>query len=739
MGIFVSVPRDRLRDTQATARAVFRVCVLLCVLATGARAQFPPELRGRVTDGATGAPIAGAEISVTGFALHVVTSGDGTFVVRGLTPGDATVGARRLGYTGRPVDVTLANGRVTVATISLRAVPQELARVATRADRDGSVAANASRVSREAIIASGAPSVAEVLEREPGVVVTRRGGPGSPATISLRGSESNQVLVLVDGVPINDALSGVADLSSISTSAVDCVTILRGAQSARYGPQALAGVVLVETRKPDQGSAELTQSVGSWGEQRSALSLGDAGVAGGLRLSAHADADQRRVGSQFVYDVPITRGGGIAFRDNDDSRLRQAVAQVGLSSTDADLTLRTDWLDVDRGMPGSIVQPSASGRQLQDREGAALSARFTRSEWRIAADVQAQRQTAQYNDPSPPFGAAFETRVRATTILGGLSVERSVGAWNTSGGIERRQISATGNALRADADPTQSLVSAWTDETWTHSSESGFQFELTAAGRVDAHSLLPAAVFSPRVQATVGRGPASLFASWGKAFAPPSLADLFFQEGVQTQSNPSLAPERVNNDVTAGVRVSRQAFGPAALSGDISAFRADVQGMILWFPDFRFVWRPDNFNVTRRGIEAQVTAGLLDDALQLRTNATYARVEYAGPVLGGQVIYRPRVSGSSTMTARLPGLVTLDATWRETGERTTNIGSVLNTIPAFGMLDGAVSRRFTTRGAVIDVRIGVANALDTHAVMLPDYPFPGRGWTVSLHVLSRDG
>jgi outer membrane receptor protein involved in Fe transport len=240
------------------------------------------------------------------------------------------------------------------------------------------------------------------------------------------------------------------------------------------------------------------------------------------------------------------------------------------------------------------------------------------------------------------------------------------------------------------------------------------------------------------VQAALARGALSVFATWGNAFAPPSLADLFFQEGVQTQSNPALAPERVRNEVTAGVRLARKALGAVYASGELTAFRADVDGMILWFPDFRFVWRPDNFNVRRRGAEAQFSGGLLDDALAVRVHATYANVEYAGPVLSGQVIYRPKWSGVSTLSARLPAGLNADATWRETGRRSTNIGSLLNTLPAFGMLDLALRRSFPMRQATVDARVGVDNALDRHAAMLPDYPFPGRGWTVSLRVSSRD-
>src|SRR5690606_39532767 len=87
---------------------------------------------------------------------------------------------------------------------------------------------------------------------------------GGPETVSIRGSSAGAVLVLLDGVAINDPVTGEADLSGVRASAIESVTVLPGARSSRYGPRAEAGVILIETRQPD-GERKLSTAVGSLG------------------------------------------------------------------------------------------------------------------------------------------------------------------------------------------------------------------------------------------------------------------------------------------------------------------------------------------------------------------------------------------------------------------------------------------------------------------------------------------
>jgi vitamin B12 transporter len=94
-------------------------------------------------------------------------------------------------------------------------------------------------------------SLADVLRQVPGLDIAETGGPGSTATIRLRGANSGQTLVLIDGVRVNDSSgpSGEFDTSLMAPGLIDRIEVLRGPQSALYGSDAIGGVVNIITKK----------------------------------------------------------------------------------------------------------------------------------------------------------------------------------------------------------------------------------------------------------------------------------------------------------------------------------------------------------------------------------------------------------------------------------------------------------------------------------------------------------
>ena len=85
--------------------------------------------------------------------------------------------------------------------------------------------------------------VENVLRQVPGVTVTQSGSPGSVTDVSIRGANSSQTLVLVDGVEVNAGATGGFDISNLTTDNLDRLEVLRGAGGSLYGSQAIGGVV----------------------------------------------------------------------------------------------------------------------------------------------------------------------------------------------------------------------------------------------------------------------------------------------------------------------------------------------------------------------------------------------------------------------------------------------------------------------------------------------------------------
>ncbi|WP_445502522.1 TonB-dependent receptor plug domain-containing protein [Microvirga sp. G4-2] len=106
-------------------------------------------------------------------------------------------------------------------------------------------------ITAEEIAKESLTSPAEVLRRVPGVTVVETGGPGSTTTVRLRGAESGQTLVLIDGIRVNDPStdSGEFDFSNLAAVDIERIEVLRGPQSAIYGSDAMGGVINIITRK----------------------------------------------------------------------------------------------------------------------------------------------------------------------------------------------------------------------------------------------------------------------------------------------------------------------------------------------------------------------------------------------------------------------------------------------------------------------------------------------------------
>ena len=100
------------------------------------------------------------------------------------------------------------------------------------------------------ISASSANNVGELLRETSSVDVTGYGSLGSAQSASIRGSSASQVLVMVDGRPINSITFGSADLSQIPLDYVERIEIVKGPTSHLYGANAMGGVINVITKKP---------------------------------------------------------------------------------------------------------------------------------------------------------------------------------------------------------------------------------------------------------------------------------------------------------------------------------------------------------------------------------------------------------------------------------------------------------------------------------------------------------
>ncbi len=144
---------------------------------------------------------------------------------------------------------------------------------ATRTEKPADeVSGSISVITREDIENEGESSLEDLMRRVPGVDIVRTGGPGSDASIYIRGGRSEHTLVMVDGVEIHDPISTtrVSYPALISLDGIERIEVIRGPAGPVYGSDALAGVVHIITRKgegpPGAGASVEGGSFNSWRE-----------------------------------------------------------------------------------------------------------------------------------------------------------------------------------------------------------------------------------------------------------------------------------------------------------------------------------------------------------------------------------------------------------------------------------------------------------------------------------------
>ena len=157
-------------------------------------------------------------------------------------------------------------------------------------------------------------SVAELLERVPGVSVSRTGGAGSQTGLFMRGTSTAQTLVLVDGQRIAAASSGTSSLEFLSPEQIERVEVVRGARSALYGSDAIGGVVQIFPRQGSGDGLKPYVRLGAGSNQTFERSLGLSGGDGQTRFNLGAALDETQ-GIDATRDNFGANGDDDAYRN----------------------------------------------------------------------------------------------------------------------------------------------------------------------------------------------------------------------------------------------------------------------------------------------------------------------------------------------------------------------------------------------------------------------------------------
>ena len=702
--------------------AALVVVAALALPRAASATQWPGELSGRILDSFTRTPLGAVEVLVEPGAWRTSTDASGAFRLRGLEPGSYRISVRRLGYGRTYRDVEVQNGGAARVTVELTPVALELVGITATVAAAGGVV-----LSRAAIVASGARTAGDALRGVPGIVIQERTR-GGPQSVSLRGANPDAVLVLLDGIPLNDPITGEADLSTVSARSLTRATVLAGALSARFGPRAAAGVIALES----SGDSD-PWNVSTWAGSLGQLGLGVGGSRALWNGRWVGRVEGRGLDGGFGFTIPAEAGGGEAYRSNADLLTWSASTGWSGSLWDGDLSAIAGLETLERGLPGRSFAPSPDARQDLGRTrisvgwnggnlgGGSLSVRGF-----------ATRQTTRFQDSDPPFGLPYDDR----TVLGalGASVEGEIPGIGVlrviSGGVDLDVQSVESDALSSGAPPRRTDLGLRSSGTW---SPSAGAWSLSSSirghwvGRTDRwHG-------SHEVALNVPLSRLYLRVAHRSAFSPPTLGDQFFREGVGVEPNPDLRAERIPSEIAARLSWAGGVAG-ADVQVSAEAYRGDMKGMIVWLPDFRFVWSPRNTDVRRSGGEARLEAELPGAGVTVGGSFSLTRVTYDRPGSDDvQVAYRPRY-GATVSVGWQRGPWSFRLASLNTGARFP-VPAPLNELDGFWVTEFDVGRRWLFGGWSAESHLKIERLFNATDALIFAYPDPGR----TLHVEFRVG
>lgn len=264
------------------ARSVPRILfatLLLWVVPSGMFAQTGTVI-GKVTEGANGAPVTDARVTVGGTTLATLTSATGEYRLANVRLGRLTIAVFRVGYKAAGDTIRVTAGQTVTFNVVMTATLATLSEVvvtgtAGNQERRAQSAQVASLAVSEILKDAPVTSVGALLQsRIPGVAISANSGVlGTAKTIRIRGASSvslsNQPLLFIDGVRVlesqlNGNVSGqnYDRMNDISPDEIESIEVVKGPAAATlYGADASAGVIQIITKRGRPGANRFVQTV----------------------------------------------------------------------------------------------------------------------------------------------------------------------------------------------------------------------------------------------------------------------------------------------------------------------------------------------------------------------------------------------------------------------------------------------------------------------------------------------
>lgn len=570
-------------------------------------------------------------------------------------------------------------------------------------------------------------TLGDLLQSVAGVNVLSSGGAGKLQVISIRGSSSKQLTLLINGVRVTTSMGGDIDLSTIPLSSLERIEIIRGGASSLYGSGAMAGAINLVTRKGRERQKILSLKAGSFDTLESALSWTSAVEDWNLYLNL----DHLQSRGEFKY----RRLNGEEIRRTNNETLQDEF-QLALDrvSGERKMGFFLEGLFSRNGIPGLGEFPSYEAEQkvlrnigsvrYSSKVGAPFDGVITFEGSNLMRDIQ-------FDDPDPYLGGPISTDSTIVSSSARLTFE-------TLGDKHRDSltIEVIRDALRDESfgNPDRNVLNLFLNEDFgirkdtrlifggAYSQASGFGSEFAPKLGI-LHGPMRVSPITLSVRGNVSR-----------SFRFPSFDELYFPEQGFVGGNPNLEAEKSTNYEIGLDFDTNKLSDPIPLkqshpiSGSLNLFLSLIDNSIIFVPVSPIRIEPINTGrAESKGFEIIFRTNLRP-GLTLDGNYTYAKSRYIPS--GVPLVGRPRQSLSAALDWKM-GRHSSRVEISYDGRRTADIlGN--QTLGSKTLLNLSHTYRPDRRWS-LNVRLN--NILDQDARDFRDLPVPGRSVYITTSLM----
>ncbi len=529
-----------------------------------------------------------------------------------------------------------------------------------------------------------------------GVNISDYGELGSSKSVRMRGTTAAQVLILVDGRPINSPRDGEVDLSTIALDNIEKIEVVHGPGSSLYGSSAMGGTVNILTKNPPK-EGQKTEIFSSFGTFRTYNE----------RLSHGA-----RIGDfGYLLNTGYQYSGGYRENSKFDSRDLNTKLEYALNNENS-LNFNTGVFKSKKETPGSTIYPDFDNKQNNLKNFQDLNWDFKPDEsLNFSAKTYSNHDRLEYLDPA----SVNDTH---TTDSRGLNMQVNKKFTDIFQGIYGFNYTANLNDSTATGKHKY-IVRAGYLENHLYLFE---KLKLNLGTRIDDYS-------NSGTQTNPSFGVVYSFneknnirGSIARSFRVPTFNELYWPNDGWTQGNPNLKPEK---GITKEIGIDTQPH--KNLSTALIYFRSDFTDLIDW-PYESGMYTSKNVAKARMdGIELENKLYLFQN-FEIGLNYTFLKATDRNT--RKDLTYQPRNKVDATLKYHNVTGFTCELTGQFTSRRYSDSGNT-NPVKKFYVYGLNLSQKINKN---ITGFFWFKNALNRKYEVLKDYPAPGFSATAGIKV-----